>query len=153
MSRKQARDHGLATLAHHVWPDGANSDAGIELTLVRTLGQRFPGWGEDITTILVATIMMNQIAGPALFKRVLTEGEAPPGSSRPVTRWCYFTSLATDATAKPPPFAAAAVGEHHVTSPILGRSRKLRDSGHVSATEDAEGDDSLEAGGGAGQDP
>jgi len=47
------------------------TQAGVSLGLAMTVEQRFPGWGALAATLLVATISINQLVGPVLFKHAL----------------------------------------------------------------------------------
>jgi len=44
------------------------TQAGISLGLATVIGSEFPGWGEQITTLLISVIVINEILGPPLFK-------------------------------------------------------------------------------------
>ncbi len=45
--------------------------AGLSIALSIQIGEAFPGWGEGLTSLLVAIIALNQIAGPILFQFAL----------------------------------------------------------------------------------
>jgi len=56
---------------------GFVTQAGLSLALISQIESRFPGWGADLATILVAVIAINQLIGPAAFKMALEKvGEA-----------------------------------------------------------------------------
>ena len=44
------------------------TQAGISLGLATVIGTEFPGWGDQITTILISVIVLNEIVGPPIFK-------------------------------------------------------------------------------------
>jgi Trk K+ transport system NAD-binding subunit/Kef-type K+ transport system membrane component KefB len=53
------------------------TQAGISLGLATVIGSEFSGWGENITTLLISVIVLNEIIGPPLFKWALhLTGEA-----------------------------------------------------------------------------
>ena len=59
---------------------GFVTQAGLSLALISQIESRFPGWGADLATILVAVIAINQLIGPAAFKMALEKvGEARTG--------------------------------------------------------------------------
>lgn len=47
------------------------TQAGIGVGLAKEIAVEFPVWGETLSTLLMAVIVVNQIVGPPLFKRVL----------------------------------------------------------------------------------
>jgi len=47
------------------------TQAGVSLGLAMTIESRFPAWGAAAATLAVASISMNQIIGPVLFKQAL----------------------------------------------------------------------------------
>ena len=61
---------------------GFYAQAGVSLGLAQEVARRFPGWGEAVTTLLVAGIAVNQVAGPVALKfaldRMGESGRAPP---------------------------------------------------------------------------
>ncbi|MCB9516161.1 MAG: cation:proton antiporter [Candidatus Krumholzibacteriia bacterium] len=64
------------------------TQAGVSLGLARALAARFPDWGPAVATLAVASISLNQLLGPVLFKRALDNvGEAgaaaQPAPARP----------------------------------------------------------------------
>ncbi|MFQ5669097.1 MAG: monovalent cation:proton antiporter family protein [Acidobacteriota bacterium] len=59
---------------------GFVTQAGISLGLAKEIAAEFPSWGNSLATILISVIVMNQIAGPPLFKWALQMvGEARLG--------------------------------------------------------------------------
>jgi Trk K+ transport system NAD-binding subunit/mannitol/fructose-specific phosphotransferase system IIA component (Ntr-type)/Kef-type K+ transport system membrane component KefB len=47
------------------------TQAGVGLGLAKQVSNQFPGWGEVLATIIIAVIVLNQIAGPPFFKWAL----------------------------------------------------------------------------------
>ena len=47
------------------------TQAGVSLGLAKAVEMRFPEWGPTVATLAVATISLNQIIGPVLFKQAL----------------------------------------------------------------------------------
>ncbi len=47
---------------------GFVAQAGVTLGLVLLVAERFPGWGDDFKTLIVAAVAVNQLVGPILFK-------------------------------------------------------------------------------------
>lgn len=62
---------------------GMLSQAGVTLALVPIVAQRFPGWGDQLATVIVAMVAVHQILGPAAFawaiKRAGEQGAARSG--------------------------------------------------------------------------
>jgi len=53
------------------------TQAGVSIGLAKAIETRFPGWGAGVATLAIASISINQIVGPVLFKRALAlSGEA-----------------------------------------------------------------------------
>jgi len=53
------------------------TQAGVSLGLAKAVEVRFPDWGPAVATLAVASISLNQLLGPVLFKRALDSvGEA-----------------------------------------------------------------------------
>ncbi|MBA3699361.1 MAG: cation:proton antiporter [Planctomycetes bacterium] len=64
---------------------GLLSQAGVTLALVPIVAQRFPGWGDELATIIVAMVAVHQIIGPAAFAWAIRRaGEAAPVEAAPV---------------------------------------------------------------------
>ena len=47
------------------------SQAGVALGLVRTAARRFPQWGDEFGALMVATIVVNQLVGPPMFRAAI----------------------------------------------------------------------------------
>ena len=47
------------------------TQAGVGLGLAKQVSNQFPGWGEVLATLVIAVIVLNQIAGPPFFKWAL----------------------------------------------------------------------------------
>lgn len=47
------------------------TQAGVALGLVSIISKEFSGWGNELATLLITVIVLNQIVGPPLFKWVL----------------------------------------------------------------------------------
>jgi len=47
------------------------TQAGVGLGLAKEVAVEFPGWGDVLSTLVIAVIVVNQIVGPPLFKRAL----------------------------------------------------------------------------------
>ena len=60
----------------------------MALGLVRTAARRFPQWGDEFGALMVATIVVNQLVGPPMFRAaIVAVGESgvdprPNGSMR-----------------------------------------------------------------------
>ena len=59
----------------------------MALGLVRTAARRFPQWGDEFGALMVATIVVNQLVGPPMFRAaIVAVGESGvdprPGSIR-----------------------------------------------------------------------
>ena len=58
--------------------------------MVRTAARRFPQWGDEFGALMVATIVVNQLVGPPMFRAaIVAVGESGvdprPGSIRAVS--------------------------------------------------------------------
>lgn len=63
-------------IGHRVWL-GLVSQAGVTLGLTFIVSAEFPEWGAAVETIILATIALHQLAGPALTRLALAQaGEA-----------------------------------------------------------------------------
>ncbi|MDJ0763197.1 MAG: cation:proton antiporter [Myxococcota bacterium] len=51
---------------------GFITQAGVSLGLIKVVGDRLPGFGLPLATLLVATIAINQLIGPVALKQALT---------------------------------------------------------------------------------
>lgn len=64
---------------------GFLSQAGVTLGLANIVRDRFVPWGDDVSTVIVAMIAVNELVGPPLFRFALdTAGESRRGSGRTV---------------------------------------------------------------------
>lgn len=64
---------------------GLVSQAGITLGFAAVIAAEFPGWGNQLQLLLAASIAINELVGPLLFRRGLTKaGELDAGSPRPL---------------------------------------------------------------------
>ena len=53
------------------------TQAGVAIGLVAVVSSKYPAWGAEFSTILIAVIVLNQIVGPPLFKwSILLVGES-----------------------------------------------------------------------------
>lgn len=60
------------------------TQAGVSLGLTQVIAARFPGWGAQVATFLVACIAVNQVLGPLTFKLALDRmGETGRAAARP----------------------------------------------------------------------
>jgi trehalose-6-phosphate synthase/Kef-type K+ transport system membrane component KefB len=68
----------------HAWT-GLISQAGITLGFASIVATDFPGWGNQLQLLLVASIAIHELVGPILFRRGLTQaGELDPHVARPL---------------------------------------------------------------------
>lgn len=51
----------------HLW-SGFIPQAGVSLGLAVIIGKEYPEWGANLVTMVIATIAINQVVGPILFK-------------------------------------------------------------------------------------
>jgi len=55
------------------------TQAGVGLGLAKEVALEFPGWGEELSTVIIGVIVLNQMAGPPAYRWVLRRvGEAHP---------------------------------------------------------------------------
>jgi len=54
----------------HIWMT-LLTQAGVSLGLASEVGMSFPGWGRSVQTAIIAVVLVNQLAGPILFKKAL----------------------------------------------------------------------------------
>jgi trehalose 6-phosphate synthase len=78
----------LSELPQHIgdsaWT-GLVSQAGITLGLASVVATEFPGWGNQLQLVLVASIAIHELVGPILFRRTLAHaGELDAQALRPV---------------------------------------------------------------------
>ncbi|MDO8794905.1 MAG: trehalose-6-phosphate synthase, partial [Vicinamibacterales bacterium] len=72
------------TTTRHAWT-GLVSQAGITLGFASVVAAEFPGWGNQVQLLLVASIAMHELAGPILFRRGLVQaGEIEAQAPRPL---------------------------------------------------------------------
>jgi trehalose 6-phosphate synthase len=68
----------------HAWT-GLISQAGITLGFASVVANAFPGWGNQLQLLLVASIAIHELVGPILFRRGLAQaGELDPQVARPL---------------------------------------------------------------------
>jgi trehalose 6-phosphate synthase len=68
----------------HAWT-GLISQAGITLGFASIVATDFPGWGNQLQLLLVASIAIHELVGPILFRRGLAQaGELDPHVARPL---------------------------------------------------------------------
>jgi hypothetical protein len=58
---------------------GFIAQAGVTLGLASIIARRFPGWGDEVRSIALAMIALNQLLGPVAFRWALVRA----GESRP----------------------------------------------------------------------
>jgi trehalose-6-phosphate synthase/Kef-type K+ transport system membrane component KefB len=101
--RAGARWSGLTPpVADHAWT-GLVSQAGITLGFGSVVAGEFPGWGNQLQLLLVASIAINELVGPILFRRGLARaGELDDETPRPLVvvsnREPYLHSQGDDGT-------------------------------------------------------
>lgn len=77
---RAARDPSV--IRHHAWL-GFVAQAGVTLGIANMIRERFPVWGVDVATIIVAMIAVNQLLGPPAFRlAILRAGESRNHLSR-----------------------------------------------------------------------
>jgi trehalose 6-phosphate synthase len=68
----------------HAWT-GLISQAGITLGFASIVATDFPGWGNQVQLLLVASIAVHELVGPILFRRGLAQaGELDPHVAHPL---------------------------------------------------------------------
>ena len=71
-------------VATHVWT-GLVSQAGITLGLASVIAAEFPGWGNQLQLLVVASIAIHEFVGPILFRQGLVRaGDLDPRVPRPL---------------------------------------------------------------------
>ncbi len=71
-------------IGKYAWT-GLVSQAGITLGFASVIAAEFPGWGNQLQLLLVASIAIHELVGPILFRRGLTKaGELETHSPRPL---------------------------------------------------------------------
>jgi trehalose-6-phosphate synthase/Kef-type K+ transport system membrane component KefB len=84
VSRGMTRSSLPEPLAKHAWT-GLISQAGITLGFASIVATEFPGWGNQVQLLLAASIAINELVGPLLFRRGLVQaGELEPHAARPL---------------------------------------------------------------------
>jgi Kef-type K+ transport system membrane component KefB len=67
---------GAASVRRHAWM-GFLAQAGVTLGVANIVRDRFPVWGTDVATLIVAMIAVNQLIGPPAFRfALLRAGES-----------------------------------------------------------------------------
>ncbi len=87
-------------IAKHAWT-GLVSQAGITLGFASVVASEFPGWGNQMQLLLVASIAIHELVGPIVFRRALVQaGELEAHVPRPLVvvsnREPYLHSRADD---------------------------------------------------------
>ena len=54
---------------------GFIAQAGITLGFAYEIARRFPGWGTEVASIIIAVVAINQIVGPITFKFALVKAK------------------------------------------------------------------------------
>ena len=73
-----------APIGKYAWT-GLVSQAGITLGFASVVAAEFPGWGNQVQLMLVASIAIHELVGPILFRRGLARaGELDPHRPRPL---------------------------------------------------------------------
>jgi len=71
-------------IGQYAWT-GLISQAGITLGFASVVATTFPGWGNQLQLLLVASIAIHELVGPILFRRGLAKaGELDPQVARPL---------------------------------------------------------------------
>jgi trehalose 6-phosphate synthase len=71
-------------IARHAWT-GLVSQAGITLGFASVVAAEFPGWGNQLQLLLVASIAIHELVGPIWFRRGLAQaGELDSQPARPL---------------------------------------------------------------------
>ena len=71
-------------IGRYAWT-GLISQAGITLGFASIVAAEFPGWGNQVQLVLVASIAIHELVGPLLFRRGLAQsGELDPTAARPL---------------------------------------------------------------------
>jgi trehalose 6-phosphate synthase len=88
------------TIAKQAWT-GLVSQAGITLGFASVVATEFPGWGNQVQLVLVASIAVHELVGPIVFRRALMRaGELEAHVPRPLVvvsnREPYLHSRAED---------------------------------------------------------
>lgn len=68
-------------VGEHAWT-GLISQAGITVGLASVVASEFPGWGNELQTLLIALIPIHELMGPVLFRRSLARARDQEARSR-----------------------------------------------------------------------
>jgi len=68
-------------IAEHAWT-GFISQAGITVGLASVVASEFPGWGNELQTLLIALIPIHELMGPVLFRRGLARAREHEARTR-----------------------------------------------------------------------
>ncbi len=110
-------------VADHAWR-GLVSQAGITLGFASVIAAEFPGWGHQLQLLLVASIAINELAGPLLFRRGLAQaGELEAHAPRPLVVVSNREPYLHDAVADGRVVVRAATGGVAVALDALMRER------------------------------
>ncbi len=60
------------SVGRYAWT-GFIGQAGVSLGFAVIIGKQFPGWGAVLSTLIVASVVINQLIGPILMKRSLMQ--------------------------------------------------------------------------------
>jgi trehalose 6-phosphate synthase len=72
------------SIGKYAWT-GLVSQAGITLGFASIVATEFPGWGNQVQLLLIASIAIHELVGPVLFRRGLAQaGELDPHVPRPL---------------------------------------------------------------------
>ena len=74
-----------AAVQKYAWM-GLVSQAGVALGFAIVIGRRFPEWGTQLETLIIAVVGINQLAGPVFLKYALEKaGEIPKSAEETTT--------------------------------------------------------------------
>ena len=68
-------------VGEHAWT-GLISQAGITVGLASVVASEFPGWGNELQTLLIALIPIHELMGPVLFRRGLARAREQEARTR-----------------------------------------------------------------------
>jgi Kef-type K+ transport system membrane component KefB len=81
-TRAAVRLSGLPDPHRELLAYGLLPQAGIALALATSFGATYPRWGEAVGAMMVGTVVVNELIGPALFRvMAVRSGEAGQGSA------------------------------------------------------------------------
>ena len=103
------------------------TQAGVGLGLAEEVGDKFAGWGADLRSSLVATIVLNQLVGPPLLRHALrSAGEAGRRAAMPQDKLAeHLTRQISDPTTVRAILAAAAAAAKALPSAVAGAAEPL----------------------------